>query len=317
MSTSKARACWLNCFGPDDARYLAHKDIAVIDAMEDAMSPLDETARQLRQLITRFEACYHEADREAAYIIESITAGHCLGRSQQRPAQRQIELDNARDILQMWCDDPKADLTHSVLSVGDVPATDLCRAMGEPSPLKTWQVERVIDRISQALDQDHVYHNMALDIGEYGEKLDTPEHAQTRAESDFVQQTRDTLIHDTADGKASKVSLAFAIDLMMPCSWDFVGCLTTILAAIGGNCHPDRPVACCARNIKLSPLCDRLSVIASTLQTFWTHHAAAGPIDDSILAQLGTRTPVKRWLCASLDKTIRLHLTLPWDMELF
>ncbi len=31
-------------------------------------------------------------------------------------------------------------------------------------------------------------------------------------------------------------------------------------------------------------------------------------IDSDILASLGTLTPVKRWLAASLDKTIRLYM---------
>ena len=39
-------------------------------------------------------------------------------------------------------------------------------------------------------------------------------------------------------------------------------------------------------------------------------------IDWDILASLGETTPVKRWLAASLDKTIRLHLSMPFEMDL-
>jgi hypothetical protein len=34
------------------------------------------------------------------------------------------------------------------------------------------------------------------------------------------------------------------------------------------------------------------------------------------LASLGAVTPVKRWLAASLDKTIKLHLSLPFEIDL-
>jgi len=66
------RACWLNCYAPDDKRILRDKELIAIDAMEDSIAPLDEQTIQIRQVITRFEACYHEADKEADYIFKSI-----------------------------------------------------------------------------------------------------------------------------------------------------------------------------------------------------------------------------------------------------
>jgi hypothetical protein len=39
-------------------------------------------------------------------------------------------------------------------------------------------------------------------------------------------------------------------------------------------------------------------------------------IDRDILELLGEATPVKRWLSASLDKTIRLQLSQPFEIEL-
>jgi hypothetical protein len=103
----------------------------------------------------------------------------------------------------------------------------------------------------------------------------------------------------------------------MPCGWDFAGCLVTILKAIGGDLHASRPLACCARNIRMSPLCDRLRTISNTLNAFWKHETPAHDTDGHVLLSLGAPTPVKRWLAASLDKTIRLHLTQPFGMDLF
>ena len=303
--SDKLRPCWLNCFGPDDKSFLDDKELLSIDAMEDSISSLDEQTAAVRGIITRFEACYHEADKEAEYIIKSITAGHCLEQSEERPPERRKELENARRILSMWCENQN--IKNMQLDVGGVPAEKLISFIGKPSPLKIWQVERVVDRISQALDPNHTYHNLALDLGDYGEP---------GTKSAFLEQTKTTVIHDTVDGHPSGVSLAYAIDLFMPCHWDFAGSLATILKAIGGDLHPDKPFACCARNIKLSPLCDRLRTISNTLGVFCKGQETNQNIDRDILELLGESTPTKRWLAASLDKTIRLHLSLPCGIEL-
>jgi hypothetical protein len=57
-------------------------------------------------------------------------------------------------------------------------------------------------------------------------------------------------------------------------------------------------------------------MISDTLNVFWRGETTTGDIDRCVLASLGAPTPVKRWLAASLDKTIRLHLTQPFDMDL-
>ena len=302
------RACWQNCSGLDD-------EVAAIDAMEDAIGPLDEETVRIRGLITLFEACYYEADKEAQFIIGAIGAGRCPARSNERPAQRKRELENARHILAAWC----GNLVIKGIDrdVGGIGADELLSFIGEPNPLKLWQVERVVDRVRAALEPDCPYHNLALGVGEHSEPGACAAHEYYGSDAAFLRQTKETMIHDTADGRESKVSLAYAIDLLMPCGWDFVGSLVTVLKAIGGDLHPTRPLALCARNICLSPLYDRLTTIANTLTVFWKSETMAEDIDTHILVSLGSPTPVKCWLAASLDKTIRLHLTEPFTMDLF
>jgi len=308
------RACWLNCYGPDNKSFLDDKELQEINEMEDAIAPLDDQTTALRQLITRFEACYHEADKEAEYVIESIAAGHCLEQSDERPPERKAELQNARDILSFWCENPAVEGIN--LDVGGVRADELLSFIGKPSPLKMWQVERIVDKVSYALDPKRPYHTMALDLTGYGEPGACAAETYYRDNLTFLEQTKQTIIHDTVDGRKSKVSLAMAVDLLMPCHWDFVGGLVIILKAIGGDLHPAKPYACCARNIKLSPLCGRLKIISNTLNSFWKGKKKTKNIDRDILASLGEATPVRRWLAASLDKTIRLHLSLPFEVDL-
>jgi hypothetical protein len=310
----KIRSCWLNCYGPDDKSFLNDKELLEIDAMEDSIAPLDEKTIAVRGIITRFEACYHEADKEAEYIIKSIAAGRCLEQSDERPPQRKKELENAHGILSQWCSNP--DIEGINLDVGGIKADELLSFIGKANPLKIWQVERVTDRIKEALDPSQSYHRLALDIGDYGEPGTEPVGQHYKDNLEFLDQTKKTIIHDTVDGRKSKVSLAMAIDMLMPCHWDFVGALSITLKAIGGDTHPDKPFTCCARNIKLSPLCERLTIISNALGVFWKQEQTTQDIDMDILTTLGESTPVKRWLTASFDKTIRLQLSMPFEVDL-
>ncbi|MHC4751458.1 MAG: hypothetical protein ACYTFW_16500, partial [Planctomycetota bacterium] len=179
-----------------------------------------------------------------------------------------------------------------------------------------WQVERIIDKIIEALDHSRPYHNMVLDLGDYGEPGANPVGEHYKDNQAFLQQTTETIIHDTVDGRKAKISLAMAIDMLEPCNWDFVGAIVTLLKAIGGDLNPARPYACHQRNIELSPLRDRLRIISNTLGIFWKPGEKASEIENDVLASLGALTPVKRWLAASFDKTIRLQLEASSDFWL-
>ena len=67
--TTSLRPCWRNCALEADAEILA------IDDMEDRMAPIDQTATQVRELISSLELCHHKADRWVHNIIEAIGAG--------------------------------------------------------------------------------------------------------------------------------------------------------------------------------------------------------------------------------------------------
>ncbi|UCC97326.1 MAG: hypothetical protein JSW66_15945 [Phycisphaerales bacterium] len=294
------RPCWQNCGVEADAEILA------IDTMEDALTPVDEHTTRIRELITRFESCYHEADKEAESIIEAIGAGRCPEQPHTRPPGRQRELENSRAILSQWCEDPGGRRPNP--DVGAFPADELLSSIGQATPLKIWQVRRIVDKVDSALDPGQPYHNMALDVGGYGEPASQPAGEYYRDDATFLERTRETFIHDTVEGRPARISLALAIDLLMPCHWDFAGGLVIILKAIGGDLHPKQPFACCSRNMNLSPLCPRLKAISNTLRLFWKGQEQSEDIDCKILAALGTATPARRWLAASLDKTIRLQL---------
>ena len=302
------RECWQNCGVQADAEMLD------IDKMEDSIAPLDEQATRIRELITRFESCYHEADRQAEFITGAIGSGRCPAESNERPPERKKELENCRLILSRWCQDPA--IRGMNLDVGGIAADELLSFIGQASPFKIWQVQRIVDKVTSALDPGRPYHNIALDLGDYGEPGANPAGKQYNDNTGFLEQTKATIIHDTVDGQKAGISLAMAIDLFMPCHWDFAGALAILLKAIGGELHPERPYACCARNLRLSHLYDRLAIISNTLRIFWKGSEPGENIDHGLIASLREATPVKRWLAASMDKTMRLQLQASSDFWL-
>ena len=115
------------------------------------------------------------------------------------------------------------------------------------------------------------------------------------------------MINYTLDGEKSQMSLAMAIDLLQPCNWNYIGNLVILLRAIGEDLNPSDIFAPCSLNSRLTPLRNRLKIISNTLMTFWKDKTTTENIDPDILSTLGAAAPVKSWLTASLDKTIRLH----------
>ena len=83
-----------------------------------------------------------------------------------------------------------------------------------------------------------------------------------------------------------------------------------------GQIHPTEIVsknACAALsawNIALSPIRPRMEVVSNTLRVFCGKSEPDKEIDSDVLSMLGEPTEEKKWLAASLDKTIRLQLEL-------
>ena len=85
---------------------------------------------------------------------------------------------------------------------------------------------------------------------------------------------------------------------------------------VGGELSPRQPYACCARNLKLNSLYGRLETISNTLGVFWKGEKPGEDTDFTNLASPGQAIDLKRWLAASMDKTMRLQLYAPSDFWL-
>jgi hypothetical protein len=283
------RPCWRNCcVDPGDP------EISRIDAMEDALKPLPAELRAIRRLITSLEMCHHKAERWVSLIIEAIAEGRTSKGPGTRPKgsrhPAEVDWQNCVRVLSDWC----AGVTAPVeVKVGDTWELQLKSALGEPTDLRKWQVRRVIDKVRSFTEPG----------SRYAEIVENPNHSAE--DEKFREATLSALIRDKVDGQPAEISLAAAIGHLEPCHWNFVGNLMIVLNAIGGDLSPSHPYAACGRNIKLSPLRPRMKKVVNTLRSFWTDTSETASADDAILDRLGTKTPEKQWLVASLDKTIR------------
>jgi hypothetical protein len=194
--------------------------------------------------------------------------------------------------------------------------------LGDRSPLKEWQVQRVTEKIRSTIhwpqpqdDPTAEYPWLLLGGDEYDCAYRSRCPDRFKEHERFWLTTVKTMLHDTENGAEADISLGVAIDMLWPCHWRFVDNLKVVLGAIGGNLYPEEPLAACGRNIGLLPIRGRMEAVCSTLNTFCGAPQPAKGADSHVLELLGARTPQKRWLAASLEKTIRLQLDPPTDVR--
>jgi hypothetical protein len=312
------RAWWRNC------ALHADSEITAIDEREDHIAPIGANVSKVRELISSLELCHHKADRWVYNIIEAIGAGETTkGLGTRSPGQQhpsETVWQNACAALSAWCAGCPSTVVD--LPIGTIPASRLLAGLGERSPLKEWQVQRVIEKIRSVIywsrscdDPAAQYVWILLSAGEYESAyLDQcPEHYAEH--EGFWRTTTRTIIHDTENGNEADLSLALAIDMLWPCHWRFVENLQIVIDAIGGNLNPEGPFAACGRNITLLPNRCRMEIISDTLRVFYGDPESGREVDRDLLALLGNPTEAKKWLAASLDKTIRLQLSPPAELH--
>lgn len=303
-----ARQWWSNC----DVSGEADSEILAIDTLEDQIAPITVNVSRIRELIGTLEMCHHKAERWVSNILEAIATGETSkGLGTRTPGQvhpTEIVSKNACGALSAWvagCPSISIDLT-----IGTVPASRILACLGQRSPLKEWQVQRVIEKIRSwtdwpRSDQDPSTQYAWLSCGQNH----CPDHYKEH--EDFWRQTVATMPFEDLQGlDGGGFPLGLAIDLLWTCHWKFVENLQIVLEVIGGNLKPERPFAACAWNITLSPIRPRMEVISKSLKVFCGESESDEGIDSDVLSLLGETTEEKKWLAASLGKTIRLQLRL-------
>ena len=146
MATS-CRSWWRNC------ALHADPEITAIDGMEDRIAPIGANVSKIRELISSLELCHHKADRWVYNIIEAIGAEETTkGLGTRSPGQQhpsETVWQNACAALSAWC--AGCPSTKVDLPIDTIPASRLLACLGERSPLKEWQVQRVIEKIRSVI----------------------------------------------------------------------------------------------------------------------------------------------------------------------
>jgi len=280
--------------------------------MEGDIAPIDPNVSKIRELIGSLEMCHHKAEKWVNNIIEAIATGETskgLGtRTPGLPHPTEVVSKNACAALSAWvagCPSTLIDLT-----IGTIPASRVLACLGERSPLKEWQVQRVIEKIRSWTDWPWSERDPSTQYAWLCcEQDDCPDHYKEH--EDFWRQTVEITPFEGLQGlDGGDFSFGLAIDLLWTCHWNFLENLQIVLEVIGGNLKPERPFAACAWNITLSPIRPRMEVVSKTLKLFCDAPESDQETDEDLLVSLGESTEVKKWLAASLDKTIRLQLSL-------
>ena len=317
-TTAAPRSWWRNCALEADA------EILDIDRLEDQLAPLDPGVARIRELISTLELCHHKSERWIENIIEAVCRGDTAKGLGTRPPGHSNSVEevwkSACAALSAWCaGSPSESVT---LCVGALPASELLRRLGVRTALKEWQVQRVIEKIrslihwpSSSVDPAAQYVWILFSGGEYESLYRSKCPGYYKEHEEFWLATARTMIHDTENGDEAALSLGLAIDMLWPCHWRFVENLRIVLDAIGGRLNPDAPFAACGRNITLLPSRKHMEIVSGTLRAFCGVSGHDEGLDTELLAMLGEPAADKRWLAASLDKTIRLQLNPPAELR--
>jgi hypothetical protein len=300
------RKHWVNCLGEPDREALD------IDRMEDELAEKErERALPIRRLITRFEACHWNSDRWLERIVQAI------GEEQVPPASSRPRTEHPlaqmlaclRQTLIHWV--TRSTTLVPQCTVLDRSGAQVARLLGPWSAYKAWVVQRVIEGL------DHHMCSAGL--------LEQPEDAPTKrfpggltlegpeadayfaGSPEMLAQARSQKLQVRREvgGPVQEHSLALVLGLLNPCNkfyFQFLFALFELLDAPGED------------RVLPSPFCGNLSqgrheryyrAINALRHYLGKPPEGSLPADEAVLARLGAPTEVKRWLVASLEKTLR------------
>lgn len=98
----------------------------------------------------------------------------------------------------------------------------------------------------------------------------------------------------------------------MPCHWNFPENLKTVLKAVGGDLYPEKPLITCGRYNSFISDRPQLERVCEILKNYCKQTGSLGEFEPVLS---GDFSPEKKWLAASLEKTIRLQMDPPCDIQ--
>jgi hypothetical protein len=300
------RKHWVNCcIHPDE-------ETTEIDRMEDALSPEEQQrAQPIRQAIARFETCHWNSDRWLERIVRGIAEERLPPTSGRPRAQHPLAkmLVCLRGLLRHWV----AQSTTAIpqCAILDRSSVEIHRSLGARTPFKTWVVQRVVEGLEQHMRSTGLLDPSDTPLAQTcpdGLALDSPEADQYFPDSlDLLNEARSRRlkVKSEIDGQTIEHSLAFLCGPLTPCNKYYFLFLFALFEYLD---DPDE------ERILPAPFCGNISqnrhqryyqAINALRQYLGKPPEGSLPAANAVLAQLGSPTRVKRWLVASLEKTLR------------
>jgi hypothetical protein len=303
------RAHWVNCCLEPDGEIIA------IDRIEDQLDPEErEQAPEIRRLITRFEVCHWNSDRWLERIVQAIGKERVPPTSGRPRTQHPLVqmLICMRSVLARWVARVATPIPQCM--VLDKTGAEVFHRLGTWTPFKAWVAQRLLDAL-----EHHLHANALLPASE------RPPTRSYPVDLDLDSPSADPYFPDSlewlAEARSRKLktkkeigdqvqehSLATLISSPNACNefyFQFVFALFEYL----DDADNERvlPFPFCGN---ISP--DRHRQYYRAINAFRAYlgQSPEGPLllDDRVLSQLGEPNPTKRWLVASLEKTLRKQL---------
>jgi hypothetical protein len=301
------RAQWVNCcLAPD-------REIIGIDGMEDQLAPKERAeAQPIRRLITSFEVCHWNSDRWLERIVQAVaevqvppTSGR--PRTQHPLVQMLICL---RAVLAHWVARATDPLLQCIIL--EQTGAEILTSLGSWTPFKAWVVQRLLDGLEHHLQANGLLQPSELPPARsYPADLDSPSaDAYFPNSLDWLAEARSRKLKTKKEigDEVQEYSLAALISSPNRCDEVYFRFLFALFEYLrDGDDERILPFPFCSN---ISPDRHRRYYRVINALRAYLGQPPQGmlSLDDAVLAQLGERTLVKRWLAASLEKTLREQL---------
>jgi hypothetical protein len=303
------RAHWVNCCLAPDSETIE------IDRIEDQLAPEEQArAQQIRRLITGFEVCHWNSDRWLERIVQAIAEEQVPPKSGRPRTQHPLAqmLICLRAVLAHWVARATDPLRQCI--VLDKTGAEILTGLGPWTPFKAWVVQRFLDGLEHHLQANGLLPPSELPPGRSYPAdldLDSPSADSYFADSlGWLAEARSRKLKTRKEigDEVQEHSLAALISSPNPCNEFYFRFLVALFEYLHdgdnerilpfpfcGNISPDRHRRYCR--------------VINALRAYLGQppQGSLSP-DNAVLAQLGERALAKRWLVASLEKTLREQL---------
>ncbi|MHA1988206.1 MAG: hypothetical protein ACW98D_16345 [Promethearchaeota archaeon] len=288
------------------------EEILVIDKLEDELefnSNQDKNlAYAIREAIGGLEGCHFKVEHRINRIIYAIRNSH-FPQSNQRESVQLNEgwyrkWDLILNYLEKWSSLNLETPSSKQEFINGINSEEINEILGEKTTLKAFQVNFVIESIHELLKL--WFMKQASSNKKWEEQTIIIKEIQIKYEKKnpgFWEKTSNLFI--PIKEKNHLVSISELLDtyeyIVCISNPNFMNDLLSILGAIGGN---DKFVHnTCA--FYLDSLKEFVGSLSTKLKKFLKEYNNEISENDEIMELFGEKTPIKFWLVASLDKTIK------------